>query len=71
MNIPIKTKNGFKSLNVVGRTIDICENLGFIFRREIIWNKTNSVKSPFGSYPYPGGILINFSHEFILEFEKP
>jgi DNA modification methylase len=71
MNLPVRTKNGFRSLNIVGRTIDICEDIGFIFRREIIWHKTNSVKSHFGTYPYPGNILINFSHEFILEFEKP
>ncbi len=25
----------------------------------------------FGTYPYPGGILINNMHESILEFEKP
>jgi len=71
MNLPVRDKNGFRSLNIVGKTIDICEEIGFIFKREIIWQKTNSVKSSFGSYPYPGGILLNFSHEFILEFEKP
>ncbi len=71
MNLPIRTEKGFRSLNMVGKTIDICENIGFVFRREIIWHKTNSVKAHFGSYPYPGGILINFAHEFILEFEKP
>jgi excisionase family DNA binding protein len=71
MNLPIRTKNGFKSLNIVGKTIDICEDIGFVFRREIIWHKTNSVKAHFGTYPYPGSILINYAHEFILEFEKP
>ena len=71
MNLPIRTKHGFKSLNIVGKTIDLCENIGFIFRREIIWHKTNSVRAHFGTYPYPGNILINYAHEFILEFEKP
>ena len=71
MNLPIRTENGFRSLNIVGKTIDICENIGFVFRREIIWHKTNSVKAHFGTYPYPGNILINYAHEFILEFEKP
>ncbi len=71
MNLPIRTKNGFRSLNLVGRTIDICEEIGFIFRRDIIWHKTNSVKAHFGTYPYPGNILINYAHEYILEFEKP
>ncbi|RKZ27877.1 site-specific DNA-methyltransferase [bacterium] len=71
MNLPIRTKNGFRSLNIVGKTIDICESIGFVFRREIIWHKTNSVRAHFGTYPYPGNILINYAHEFILEFEKP
>ena len=71
MNLPIRTEDGFKSLNIVGRTIDLCESIGFIFRREIIWHKTNSVRAHFGTYPYPGNILINYAHEFILEFEKP
>jgi len=71
MNLPVRTEYGFKSLNIVGKTIDICESIGFIFRREIIWHKTNSVKAHFGTYPYPGNILINYAHEFILEFEKP
>jgi len=71
MNLPVRTKHGFKSLNIVGRTIDLCESIGFIFRREIIWHKTNSVRAHFGTYPYPGNILINYTHEFILEFEKP
>jgi len=72
MNLPIRMENGsFRSLNLVGRTIDICEKIGFIFKRDIIWHKTNAVRAPFGTYPYPGGILINTTHEFILEFEKP
>ncbi len=70
MNLPVRTENGFRSLNIVGRTIDICESVGFVFRREIIWHKTNSVKAHFGTYPHPGNILINYAHEFILEFEK-
>ncbi|MEO0181639.1 MAG: DNA methyltransferase [candidate division WOR-3 bacterium] len=71
MNLPVRLENGFRTLNLVGKTIDICENLGFIFRRDIVWQKTNSVRAHFGTYPYPGGILINYNHEFILEFEKP
>jgi DNA modification methylase len=75
MNLPLSNKinngNGFKTLNIVGHTIDMCDNIGFIFKREIIWHKTNGVKAHFGTYPYPGGILINNMHEQILEFEKP
>lgn len=72
MNLPIRTEDGsFRMLNLVGKTIDLCEQIGFIFKRDIIWHKTNSVRAHFGTYPYPGGILINHMHEFILEFEKP
>ncbi|MCS7301229.1 MAG: DNA methyltransferase [Fimbriimonadales bacterium] len=72
MNLPVRTPNGsFRALNLTGKTIDLCEAIGFIFKRDIVWNKTNSVRAHFGTYPYPGGILINHMHEFILEFEKP
>ena len=73
MNLHLKAngKDVFKTLNIVGHTIDMCEDLGFIFKREIIWHKTNGVRAHFGTYPYPGGILINNMHEQILEFEKP
>lgn len=72
MNLPIRLEGGgFKTLNLAGRTIDVCEKIGFVFKRDIIWYKTNSVRAHFGTYPYPGGILINNMHEFILEFEKP
>ena len=72
MNLPVRLENGsFVTLNLVGRTIDVCEKMGFIFKRDIVWQKTNAVRAHFGTYPYPGGILINNMHEFILEFEKP
>ncbi len=72
MNLPIRLENGsFRTLNLVGRTVDVCEKLGFIFKRDIVWHKTNAVRAHFGTYPYPGGILINNMHEFILEFGKP
>lgn len=71
MNLPVRVNKSFRSLNLVGRTIDVCEDLGFIFKRDIVWHKTNSVRAHFGTYPYPGNILLNHAHEFILEFEKP
>ena len=72
MNLPVRLENkSFRTLNLVGRTIDVCEKIGFIFKRDIVWHKTNAVRAHFGTYPYPGGILINNMHEFILEFEKP
>lgn len=72
MNLPVRLGDGtFRTFNLAGRTIDIFEDIGFVFKRDIVWHKTNSVRAHFGTYPYPGGILINNSHEFILEFEKP
>lgn len=72
MNLPVREEEGgFRCLNLVGRTIDVCERIGFRFKRDIVWHKTNGVRAHFGSYPYPGGILINNMHEFILEFDKP
>lgn len=71
MNLPVRTGKTFRTLNLTGRTIDLMEEIGFIFKRDIVWHKTNGVKAHFGTYPYPGGILINNMHEFILEFHKP
>jgi DNA modification methylase len=71
MNLPIRENGSFRTLNLTGKTIDLCEKIGFIFKRDIVWHKTNAVRAHFGTYPYPGGILINNMHEFILEFNKP
>ena len=71
MNLPIRYDKTFRCLNLTGKTIDLMESVGFIFKRDIIWHKTNGVRAHFGTYPYPGGILINNMHEFILEFDKP
>ena len=73
MNLPLKSAGtgSFRTLNIVGHTVDLCEELGFIFKREIIWHKTNGVRAHFGTYPYPGGIVLNNMHEQILEFQKP
>lgn len=71
MNLPIRENNSFRALNLVGKTVDLCERAGFIFKRDIIWHKTNGVRAHFGTYPWPGGILINTMHESILEFSKP
>jgi len=72
MNLPIRLENRrYRTLNLVGKTIDVCEKIGFIFKRDIVWHKTNAVRAHFGTYPYPGNILINNMHEFILEFDKP
>ncbi|MGI5840375.1 MAG: DNA methyltransferase [bacterium] len=71
MNLPVRQKGTFRTLNLVGKSIDLCEEIGFVFKRDIVWQKTNGVRAHFGTYPYPGGILLNNMHEFILEFQKP
>lgn len=71
MNLPVRTGITFRSLNLVGKSIDLCESIGFLHKRDIVWHKTNGVRAHFGTYPDPGGILINNMHESILEFEKP
>lgn len=71
MNLPVRENKTFRTLNLVGENISLCESAGFIFKRDIVWHKTNGVRAHFGTYPNPGGILINNMHEFILEFEKP
>lgn len=71
MNLPVRNNGSFKSINLVGKNIDLCEEIGFVFKRDIVWHKTNGVRAHFGTYPYPGGILLNNMHESILEFEKP
>lgn len=71
MNLPVRANGSFRTLNLAGRTVDLMENIGFVFKRDIVWHKTNGVRAHFGTYPYPGGILINNMHEFILEFNKP
>ena len=71
MNLPVRQQKTFRTLNLAGRNIELCEEIGFVFKRDIVWHKTNGVRAHFGTYPYPGGILINHMHEFILEFEKP
>ncbi|GAB4288674.1 MAG: hypothetical protein Kow0090_01040 [Myxococcota bacterium] len=71
MNLPVRVGKGYRTLNLMGRTVGVMEKMGFIFKRDIVWHKTNGVRAHFGTYPYPGGILINNMHEFILEFQKP
>jgi DNA modification methylase len=72
MNLPVRLSGGgYRTINLVGKTIELCEKVGFVFKRDIVWQKTNGVRAHFGTYPYPGGILINTMHEFILEFDKP
>ena len=64
MNLPLSNEknngNGFKTLNIVGHTIDMCGDIGFIFKREIIWHKTNAVKAHFGCVDQDTEILTKY-----------
>ena len=71
MNLPVRENGSFRALNLVGKSADLCERAGFVFKRDIVWHKTNGVRAHFGTFPNPGGILINNMHESVLEFEKP
>lgn len=71
MNLPVRVDKSFRALNLVGKSVDLCEAAGFVFKRDIVWHKTNGVRAHFGTFPNPGGILLNNMHESILEFEKP
>ena len=71
MNLPVRENGSFRALNLVGKSADLCERAGFVFKRDIVWHKTNGVRAHFGTFPNPGGILLNNMHESVLEFEKP
>lgn len=71
MNPPIRTKRGREFMNLFGETVRVCQEIGFIFKGDIVWQKTVSALSQMGSYPYPGSILPNLMHEFIIILEKP
>jgi len=36
MNLPIRENNSFRTLNLVGKSIDLCESIGFVFKRDIV-----------------------------------
>lgn len=58
--------------------INIMKNLGFIYRKEIIWVKPKGTQGLWqrGStkflkkLPYPGFLNVNIMHEYILIFQK-
>ncbi len=50
MNLPIRYAKTFRCLNLAGKTIDLMESVGFIFKRDIVWHKTNGVRAHFGAY---------------------
>ena len=50
MNLPVRYAKTFRCLNLAGKTIDLMESVGFIFKRDIVWHKTNGVRAHFGAY---------------------
>lgn len=61
---------------ITGDFVKICEDIGFIFRKDIIWHKPKGQTkwqrgaTQFSQNPYPLKYNTNINHEFILVFQK-
>lgn len=70
----VVSKEGMKFLS--GDVVKICEEIGFIFRKDIIWNKPRGQTkwqrggTQFTTNPFPRHFNTNINHEFILLFTK-
>ncbi len=70
----VVSKEGMKFLS--GDVVRICEEIGFVFRKDIIWNKPRGQTkwqrggTQFTTNPFPRHFNTNINHEFILLFTK-
>ncbi|MFX0134847.1 MAG: DNA-methyltransferase [Candidatus Hodarchaeota archaeon] len=70
----VVSNEGMKFL--AGDFINTCSDVGFIFRKDIIWNKPRGTTkwqrgaTLFTQNPYPLKFNTNISHEYILIFSK-
>lgn len=70
----VVSKEGMKFLS--GDIVRICSEIGFTFRKDIIWNKPRGQTkwqrggTQFAQAPYPRHYNTNINHEFILLFSK-
>ncbi len=61
---------------ITGDFVKICEDIGFVFRKDIIWHKPKGQTkwqrgaTQFSQNPYPLKYNTNINHEFILVFQK-
>ena len=61
---------------ITGDFVTICENIGFTFRKDIVWHKPKGQTkwqrgaTQFSQNPYPLRYNTNINHEFILIFQK-
>lgn len=70
------SNEGMRPIN--GDVVNIMENLGFIFKKEIIWIKPKGTQGLWQRgttkylkrEPYPGFFNLNIMHEYILIFQK-
>ena len=68
----VVSKEGMKFLS--GDVVRICEEIGFVFRKDIIWNKPRGQTkwqrggTQFTTNPFPRHFNTNINHEFILLF---
>lgn len=69
-NIPNPTDCGRKDYPLLADVIKIATDIGFIWERQIIWNKHNSTQLMLGSYPYPPTPIFLQTKESILVLRK-
>lgn len=68
--IPNPTKDGRMDYPLMADIIKIATNAGFIFERQIIWDKKTSNQCYLGSYPYPITPIFKATKEGIYVFRK-
>ena len=70
----VVSQEGMKFLS--GDVVRICTEIGFVFRKDIIWNKPRGQTkwqrggTQFTTNPFPRHFNTNINHEFILLFSK-
>lgn len=70
----VVSNDGMKFLS--GDFLRICEEIGFTFRKDVIWHKPRGTTkwqrgaTQFSQNPYPLMFNTNINHEFILIFQK-
>ena len=57
-------------LPLLADIIKIATDIGFIWERNVYWNKNNSTQVYFGSYPKPGTPIFMCQTEVIIVFRK-
>ena len=69
-NIPNPIDGERLDLPLMADIIKIAYDIGFIWERNVVWNKNNSTQTYFGSYPKAGTPIFMTQTEAILIFRK-